>query len=72
MARKYGEQTGGGGAMGEWFSRFTATTCGVIAGGIVILGIVRAYIYWSVRDTAEKIEQKMQEKKAQQPTVTPK
>jgi hypothetical protein len=68
MVRRYGEQTGGSG-MGEWFSRFTATTCGVIAGGIVILGIVRLYIYWSIRDTAEKIEQKMQERK--QPATQP-
>jgi len=57
---------GGGGWVGDWLSRFTATTAAVIIGGVVILGIVRLYIYWSVRDTVEKIDQKMDQKAMEQ------
>ncbi len=59
------KQTSNGNGIGEWFSRFSATTCGVVIGGLVLLGVVRFYIYWSVRDSAEKYEQKLQEKKNQ-------
>lgn len=64
----YGTKRSGEGSswLGEWLSRFTATTAGVIVGGVVILGIVRLYIYWSVRDTVEKMDQKMEQKAMEQ------
>ena len=43
-------------AFGTWFLHASAVMAGVIMGGIVLLLIVRGYLYWSVRDAAENFK----------------
>ena len=48
---------------GLWLTIFCAGVAAVLVGGL-ILGIgVRAYLHWSVKDTADKIGTKWNEKK---------
>lgn len=41
-----------------WLIQFSATLAAVVLGGVILALGVRAYIYWSVKDTAQQMNEK--------------
>lgn len=44
----------------SWLSQFTATLAGVVLGGAILVLGVRAYIRWSIQDTMDRIDERIQ------------